>query len=196
MSRLNLGGWLQSWVRSPELHQIFLKVQGAVNGLDASNFPVPVAGDDILAPASLNGDSLLTPSSLTGSSLLIDASVNLKKLAWLEWPICLVLPAVAATTTTTLGCNGWWAWNPTKFPGGTWYFEAAIAISNATYIARASLMDGAVVVKSVTTQSTSLVLVRSTVVTMPAAATLKVTLASSNAAATASLAAARAIYVP
>ncbi len=174
------------WVKSPEMQQILLVLQDALNKLSEENFPAPLSGDGILAA-----------SSLTGSSLLKDASVPLKKLAWLEWPVELVLAPQPASTTSTLDCGGFWVFDPAKYPGGTWYFEAAVRISDAAYVATAQLKSGANVLASVTTQNTSYAVVRSAAVTMPTAqAALTVSLTSNNTAGTAYLWTARMIYVP
>ncbi|NPV89128.1 hypothetical protein HPY42_06480 [Coprothermobacteraceae bacterium] len=174
------------WVKSPEMQQILLTLQDALNKLSEDNFPNPLSADNILAA-----------NSLTGSLVLKDYSTPLKKLAWREWPIELVLAPQPVATTSSLDCGGFWVFDPAKYPGGTWYFEAAIRISNASYIATAQLKSGANVLASVTTRNTNYTVVRSGAVTMPTAqAVLTVTLASNNRAGTAYLWTARMIYVP
>lgn len=174
------------WVKSPEMQQILLTLQDALNKLSEDNFPNPLAADSILAS-----------SSLTGSSILKDYSTPLKKLVWCEWPIELVLAPQPVSTTSSLDCGGFWVFDSAKYPGGTWYFEAAIRISDAAYTATAQLKSGANVLASVSTTNTSYTVVRSGAVTMPTAqAVLTVTLTSNNTSGTAYLWTARMIYVP
>lgn len=174
------------WIKSPELYQVLVMIQDAINKLDETNFPNPVSADSILAA-----------SSLTGSSILKDYSTPLKKLAWREWPIELVLAPQPASTTSSLDCGGFWLYDPTKYPTGTWYFEAAIRISSSSYTATAQLKSGASVLASVSTTNTSYTVVRSGAVAMPTAqAVLTVTLTSSSTSGTAYIWTARMIYVP
>ncbi len=124
--------------------------------------------------------------------------VTLQSLPFTEWLFPLVLSQAPITTTTSGSCGGFLTWSPDKFPGGSgWYFEAAIQISSATYTATAQLMNGTTVIGSVSTQATSWAVVRSAALTMPdALVSLTVNLESSDPSATASLWAARLIYVP
>lgn len=173
-------------VKSPEMVQILQMIQWALNVLDENNFPNKVSGDAIIAPGSLTGNSLA------------DLSVALKKLKFQEWPFTLTTPEQPATTTTSLDCGGFFVYDPAKFPGGSWYFEAALKISDGSYSATAQLKHGSTVLGSVSTSATSWTVVRTTSpVTMPSsAAALTVTLVSPVTTVTAYLWAARLIYVP
>lgn len=172
-------------VRSGEMAQIFQEIQLAVNKLNKDNFPNKVGADDIL-----KGDSA------TGRTLLKDHSTSLRKLEWLEWPIPLVVPVQPATTTGSLDCGGFFLWDPIKFPGGSWYLEAAMQVTSGG-TATAQLKNGATVVGSVSTTNTTWTVVRSAALTMPTSqVALTVTLTSSSTSYTAYLWAARLIHVP
>lgn len=162
------------------------QVVSAYNNLDETNIATPMTGDNVLAAASL-----------TGSSLLKDYSTALKKLAFREWPlVTLVAPAQPISTTSAVDCGGFFVWDPNKFPGGTWYLEAAMQVT-AGGTATAQLKNGAQVVGSVSTSGTNWTVARSSALAMPQSqAALTVTLVSSGSSYTASLWAARLIYVP
>ncbi|BCV23301.1 hypothetical protein [Gelria sp. Kuro-4] len=171
-------------LKSPEMIQIIQQLQFAVNFLDETNFPNKV-----------NADAVLKANSATGSNLLINYSTPLKKLAWQEWPIPLVIPVQPATTTSSLDCGGFFLYDPAKFPGGTWYLEAAMQVTSGG-TATIDLKAGVTVVGSVSTTNTTWTVLRSAALTMPQSQTaLTVTLKSSSSSYTASLWAARLIYV-
>lgn len=164
------------FVKSPDMLQLLQQVQHAVNYMDESNFPNKVSGGSILAG---------------------DHSVPLSSLNWLEWPIPLTLPGTAVSTTTTIDCGGFWVFDPTKYPGGTWYFEAALNTSVAASSVTAQLKNGATVIGSVASGTAAWTVVRSAALTMPtAAAALTVTLVSPATTTTAYLWAARMIFTP
>lgn len=161
------------------------RLKTSINYLDVTNFTNNVSG------------SIIASGTLSGSAL-INQTVNMSALKWLEWPIPLVLPSSAVSTTSTAGLNlgGYFLWNPSTYPGGDWYLEASLVISNAAGIATC-VLTGAADIGTATTQSTSLTLVRSSKLTMPATAqNLWVILKTNNASYTASLASARLIFVP
>lgn len=172
-------------VKSQEMLQILQQVQFALNTLNEDNFPNKVKADSILQAASA-----------TGSSILIDYSTPLKKLNWQEWPIPLVTPVQPATTTSSLDCGGFFLYDPAKFPSGSWVLEAAMQVTSGG-TATAQLKNGTTVIGSVSTTSTTWAVTRSATLTMPTAqAALTVTLVSSGTSYTASLWAARLIYIP
>jgi len=165
------------------------QVVAAYNNLDDTNIAVPLTGDKVLAQGSLTGDLLLR-----------DYSTSLRKLGFREWPlVTLVSPAQPISTSSTnpsVDCGGFFVWDPNKYPGGTWYLEAAMQVA-AGGTATVQLKNGAQVVGSVSTQATSWTVARSTPLTMPSSqAALTVTLVSSGSNYVASLWVARLIYVP
>ncbi len=175
-------------IKSPELVRLLVMFQQAGNHLTEENFPDPVSADNILSA-----------SSATGSTLLKDGSTSLKKLTFLEWPIPLVLPSQPFTTTSTTGvdCGGFFVFDPVKFPGGTWYLEAALQTSVASSNATLQLKNGVTVIGSVSSGNTAWTVTRSAALTMPTSqAALKVTLVSAVSTTTAGMWAARLIYVP
>ena len=142
-------------------------------------------------------------SNVTYSQLSLSANdIPLSKINLDEWHIPLALPAADATTTSTsyVRCSGIFTWDPAKFPttGGSWYFEASLAISDAAQTVTAHLIGSAEVTGSAITRTgaTSLAAVRSSALTMPTAASLFCEYKTSNAAATASFGGARLIFVP
>lgn len=162
-------------VKSPELQQILLLLQNAVNKLNEKNFP----------------------SGLSGS-VLRDHSVDMVKLAWREWPITLVAPEQPAATTGTLDCGGFFVYDPSKLPGGSWYFECALKSSAAGSSVSAQLKSGATVLSTVSTANADWTVVRSSsAVPMPSSqSVLTVTLVSPSSSVTASLWTARLVFVP
>lgn len=119
---------------------------------------------------------------------------------WPEWSIPLALPADDAVTVDTayVRCSGIFPWVPSAYPtGGTWYFEASLAIANAAATVTAHLMGGSEICVISRTGDTTMNVVRSSALTMPtAAANLYVEFKTSNASYAASFGGARLIYVP
>ncbi len=167
------------------LSSIFTLIQTGVNFLDHTNFPNGIFG------------TIIKAGTLRGSALA-NADVPLLKLQWREWPIPLVMLGTPVTTTSTTGTDlgGYFAWNPLNFPGaGKWYLEATMAISNGAGTATC-ILKGAADYGEATTINTSLERVRQEI-TMPSIGeNLWVALKTDNASYTASLAAARLVYVP
>lgn len=175
-------------LKSPVVQRLLLSLQQSLNQLNEDNFPNPVSADTILAAASA-----------TGSTILKDASTPLKKLNFLEWTVPLVLPSQPFTTTSTTGadCGGFFVFDPVKFPGGTWYLEAALQTSVASSNATLQLKNGSTVIGSVSSGNTAWTVTRSAALTMPTSqAALTVTLVSAASTTTAGMWAARLIYVP
>lgn len=172
-------------VKSPEMRQILQQIQLAVNVMDEHNFPHKLYAEDILAE-----------ESAVGTNLLVDYSTPLKKLRWREWPIPLVVPIQPATTTSSLDCGGFFLYDPNKFLDGSWCLEVAIK-TTAGGTAIAELKDaGVTVIGTVSTSNTDWTVVRGDPLDMPTIQTpLTVTLRSSSSSYTASLWAARLIYV-
>jgi len=177
------------------LFQIFNLIENALNHLDENNFPNQISGS-IIANGTL---STATLKDYIPTNLIQDYSLSIKKLAWREIPIPLILAATPVTTTSTTGANfgGYFSWIPSAYSGdGTWYLEASIAIGDASATATC-ILKGSVEYASVTTQSTSLTVVRSSEITMPTVnENLWIVLKTSNSSYAASLASARLIYVP
>lgn len=173
-------------LKSPIAISLFQGVQQAVNHLDENNFPNPLDASKILSPGTGTSD------------LFADHGIPLKKLAPTEWVFALVLPGAAVTTTSTTGLDvgGFFVFDPAKFSGGTWYLEAALKTSGA-YTTTLQLKNGTTVLGSYATSNTTWTVGRSSALTMPASlATLTCTLVSSSTSNTASMWAARLIYVP
>jgi len=172
-------------VKSPDMLQILQQVQWALNTLDENNFPNGVSGDTVIKAGTITGKSIA------------DVSVGLKKLMFTEWPFTLTTPSQPITTTSSIDCGGFFVFDPNKFPGGSWYFEAAIQSSSSSYTITAQLKNGTNVLTSVGTSNTTWTVVRTpNAVVMPtSAAALTVTLTSPSTSATASLWAARLVYV-
>ncbi len=172
-------------LKSPIAITLFQGVQQAVNHLDENNFPNPVDASKILSPGTGTGD------------LFADHGIPLKKLAPTEWVFPLVLPGAAVTTTATLDVGGFFVFDPAKFTGGTWYLEAAIKTTSTSYTTTLQVKNGATVLGSYATTNTAWTVGRSSALSMPASlATLTCTLVSSSTSNTASMWAARLIYVP
>lgn len=174
-------------LQSAVAKRLISELQFHLNNVDEANIPNPMDASKIISPG-------------TGTEgMFADYALSLKKLNFREWAFPLVLPAAAATTTSTTGLDlgGFFLWDPAKHPGGTWYLEVAINISNAAGTTTAQLKNGATVIGSATTKNTAWTVTRSTALTMPASqAALTVTLLSSSTSYTAGLWAARLIYVP
>lgn len=152
-------------------------LQDCLNYLNENNFPNKISGG-IISPRTL--------------------SVYMSELEWKEFHIPLVLPATPVNTTSETGTNlgGYFVWNPTAFRGGNWYLEASIAISNTSGTAKCTL-TGAVDIGSVTTKETGMTVVRSEKLTMPATSQgLWVKLSTDDESYTATLGAARLIFIP
>ena len=177
MAHLDLGPARKEYAPKT-LFLFFERIKTALNYLDKTNFPNKINGDDILK----------------------DLSTSLKKLKQRIYIYTLFTgsPLYQTTSTTAVGVAGYFPWNPADFDaGGAWYFEADIAIVDAASIATCELHGASGIIKSVTTQSTALVRVRSTEVTMPATATdMWIKLKTSNASHTASLGGAKLIFKP
>lgn len=123
-----------------------------------------------------------------------------KVVDWPEWGIPLALPAedVITTSTTYVRCSGVFPWAPSIYPaGGSWYFEASLAIANAAATVTAHLMGGSEICAVSRTGDTTMNVVRSSALTMPTtAANLYVEFKTSNSSYAASFGGARLIYVP
>lgn len=138
-------------------------------------------------------DGTVTPDKLTGR-------IPVSLIGWPEYHVPLILTAQDYTTTSTTGddVGGYFQWDSSKYPtaGGSWYFEASIASGEAATTCTAEL-HGASLVGSVSTQSTSLVRVRSAALTMPTGAVdLYCKVKTSNATYAATIASSRLIFVP
>ena len=174
-------------LQSAVARDLFLATQHAIDHLDENNFPNPVDAIKVLSAGTGTG------------SLFADHSIALKKLAPTEWVFPLVLPGAAVTTTSTTGLDvgGFFVFDPAKFTGGTWYLEAALMSSVSASNATLQVKNGATVLGSYATGNTTWTVGRSTALTMPTSlATLTCTLVSAASTTTASMWAARLIYVP
>lgn len=123
------------------------------------------------------------------------------KINWPEWVVPLSLPAADATTVSSayVRCSGIFKWDPGIYPtsGGSWYFEASLAIGAAADTVTAQLMGAAEVGVVSHTGDTVLTLKRSAALTMPtSAANFSVNFKTSNTATTAYFAGARLVFVP
>lgn len=195
-------GWLDTGPALKEyaartLFQIFKRIEDAVNFLDENNFKNGISGSVIKA-GTLHGNAL-QDSSVDGGLKLGDLSTPLKKLKWAEFevfPICAI-PVFTTTSITDVNVGPYFAWDPNKFPGGSWYLEASIAVANAAAAAIVTL-KGSADVGSVQTSVTSLTRVRSTTaLTMPTTAqNIWFAIRTNNASYAASFAGARLIYIP
>lgn len=195
-------GWLDTGPALKEyaartLFQIFKRIEDAVNFLDETNFKNGISGS-IIKQGTLHGNALID-SSVDGQAKLADFSTNLKKLKWAEFeifPVCAI-PVFTTTSTTDVNVGPYFAWDPNKFPGGSWYLEASIAVANAAAAAIVTLKSAADV-GSVQTSATSLTRVRGTAaLTMPTTAqNIWFAVRTNNASYAASFAGARLIYVP
>ena len=172
-------------LQSAVARDLFLAAQHAIDHLDENNFPNPVDASKVLSAGT--GTEALFP----------DYALSLKKLAFREWAFPLVLPGAAISTTASVDCGGFFVFDPAKYPGGTCYLEAALMSSVADSAATLQLKNGATVIGSYATGNTAWTVGRSTALTMPTAqASLTVTLVSAASTTTASMWAARLIYVP
>lgn len=147
------------------------RLRVAINYMDDTNFPSPISASSV--------------------------DVDLVDLGWTEIPIPLVLPAEAVGTTSTTGASlgGYYLWKPTIYPSGTWYLEASIAVGSGG--TATCTLTGAADIGSVSTTETTLTLVRSASLTMPAVAqNIWVKIATDNASYTATIGGARLIFVP
>lgn len=173
MAKLDYGRWWLN-IKSPDLRQCLLKIQQATNYVDDGN---------------------VRPGSLTGASIQ-DASIPLKKLNWLEWPITLFKAMPAASTTSSVD-GGYFLYDPNKFPDGKWYLEAVMQVTSGG-TASMNLKIGSTVIATVNVTATSWTLSRSSAIAnMPTSQTvLTCTLTSSGTSYTASALGASLIYVP
>ncbi len=131
---------------------------------------------------------------------LSNDNIPVSVINWPEHHISLILTAqdYSTVSTTEIAVGGFFNWDSGKYPttGGSWHFEASIAVANTAATCTAEL-HGAVLVGSVTTASTSLVRVRSAALTMPTGAVdLHCKVKTSNASHAAIIASARLIFVP
>ena len=117
-----------------------------------------------------------------------------------EWYIPLALPAddYISFDTEFSRCSGVFLFDPDNFPPGKWYFEASMAISNASrYIYVRLQGDGKTIVTLSRTGSTEIQVVRSGVLNMPTVpANLYVEMRTNNTQAQASFGGARLVFVP
>lgn len=158
-----------------ELVSVLQQLAYALNYVDENNFPNKISG---------------------GKVLKSDHSIPLAALNWLEIPITLVAPAQPTSTTASVDCGGFLIYDPVLYPGGTWYFEAALQVS-AGGTATAQLKANGAVIGSVSSTSSSWAVVRSSPLSMPSSqAVLTISLSSNNSAYTAYLWAARLIWRP
>ncbi|MHB8172102.1 MAG: hypothetical protein ACYDG6_11275 [Thermincolia bacterium] len=152
------------------IHDAFILIEQAVNKLTAANFP-----------NALDGDTLIAANSL-----------SLGRLEWQRMDIPLILLSAAVSTTSTTGAaeGGLWRYNPLNFtngetatfPAGAFYLAGTIATQNASATAALEVYNGAALLGSISTVSTSGVWVESTALTMPSAeADLSLKLKTSNA---------------
>ncbi|GAB7387347.1 hypothetical protein BSNK01_11830 [Bacillaceae bacterium] len=168
------------------LFELFNLIEQAINYLDVNNFPHGVPG------------SIIQPGTLP-SSAIPDNGIPLLKLAWKEIPIPLLLgiEPYYTSSTTPVNLGGYFRWDPTKFPGGDWYFEASLVSTDSAATATC-VLKGSQDYSSITTTSTALTYVRSTqAVPMPSQIeNLWVTLKTSDATKAVGIASARLIFVP
>lgn len=118
---------------------------------------------------------------------------------WPEWCIPLALPAddFISLQTTYSRCSGIFLWEPLKYPSGTWYFEASMAIATAAQTVSVRLMGESQICALSRTGSTEMQIVRSSALTMPSKATnLYVEMKSSSTGVQASFGNARLVFVP
>lgn len=184
-------GWLDTGPALKEypariLFQIFKRIEDALNFLDENNFKNGISGS-VIKVGTLHGNALG------------DLSTPLKKLKWAEFEFFPVsaIPVFTTTSTTDVNIGPYFAWDPNKFPGGSWYLEASIAIANAAAAAIVTL-KGSADIGSVQTSSTALTRVRSTAaLTMPSTAqNIWFAIRTNNASYAASFTGARLVYVP
>lgn len=116
-----------------------------------------------------------------------------------EWLTSFSSYVTATTSITYVICSDVFQFDPAKFPAGAWYFEATIAIADASATVTAHLMAASEIVGSPVTHTgnTSLTPKRSGALTMPgAAANLYCEFKTSNASYAASFAGAKLVFVP
>lgn len=195
-------GWLDTGPALKEysakiLFQIFKRIEDAINFLDENNFKNQVSGS-IIKAGTLHGNAL-QDNSVDGGLKLGDVSTPLKKLKWAEFEVFPVaaIPVATTTSTTDINVGPYFAWDPNKFPGGSWYLEASIATANAAAKAIVTLKSSTDI-GNVETSQTALTRVRGTAaLTMPATAqNIWFAIRTNNASYAASFAGARLIYVP
>ena len=145
----------------------------------------------------------LSGGTVTADKLLLSSGDIPAQAIAVPWNFPLALPGedVITASTTYVRCSGIFAWDPAAYPttGGSWYFEASLAVNDAAAIATAHLMGISEVTNSVVTHTgdTYMTLVRSSPLTMPtSAANLYVEFHVSNSFYTASFGGARLIFVP
>ena len=150
---------------------------------------------------NISGDCLVDGSVVYSKLALVSRVIPAGKVNWPEWHIPLALPAVDVATTDTeyARCSGVFLWNPIAYPttGGTWYFEAALAIDNSAGIVTARLIGSAEVGVVTRTGETTMDVVRSNALTMPnTPENLYVEIKVSNGAYVGSFGGARLVFVP
>lgn len=159
------------------MKKLITSLMDSINKVNEQNFPIKVSGKSIILPGTMD--------------------IQMSELEWGEIPIPLILPATPVTTTSTTGVNlgGYFLWNPLTYKGGDWYLEASMSVGSG---GTATLtLTGAADIGSVSTTESSLTMLRSAKLTMPGTAqNIWVKLSTNNASYTASLAAARLIFVP
>lgn len=178
MAKLNLiipKGDVPNWLKS-----IFLTIQSWARNISG----------DCLVDGSVEYDKLALTSRVIPAG----------KIKWPEWSIPLALPAVDVATADTeySRCSGVFLWDP-SYPttGGSWYFEASLAIDNATGTVTARLMGSAEIGVVTRTGDTTMDTVRSTALTMPTTAeNLYCELKTSDIAYVGSFSGARLVFVP
>jgi len=150
---------------------------------------------------NISGDCL-TEGSVEYSKLALSrGDIPPGKIDWPEWHIPLALPAMDVTTNSTnyVRCSGVFYWEPFTYPtvGGSWYFEASLAIDNAAGTVSARLMGDDEVGVITRTGTTSMDVVRSEALTMPnSAANLYCEFKVSNSAYVGSFNGAKLVFVP
>lgn len=120
-------------------------------------------------------------------------------ISWPEWCIPLALPAddFISFDTAYSRCSGIFLWDPTKYPAGTWYFEASMSIANAAQTVSVRLMGESQICELTRTGSTEMQIIRSSALTMPSKVTnLYVEMKSSSTSVQASFGNARLVFVP
>ena len=176
MAYLDIGKALKEY-SAKAMFQIFKLIETSVNNINEGNFRQTIRGD----------------------SILTQRSISMNKLAWLEYVIPLAMPApnYQMSSVTPANVGGYFPWHPLKFPGGQWFLEADIAISDGLGVVTCQLVSGSVL-KAVTTNQVNLQRIRSaTAIVMPTeAANIWVQVFSSSASYTATLGGAKLIFVP
>lgn len=144
----------------------------------------------------------LKDGSVPNSKLALSSrGISPSKINFAEWYFPFSSYVTATTNTAYNICSDVFSFDSSRFPPGTWYLEATLAIANAGAIVTAHLMQagGSEIAGSVLTHTgdTALTPKRSGALTMPGSvANLYVEFKTSNASYAASFAGAKLVFVP